>query len=45
MFSITKFDFETKAPDKISKLTIENKKVGENWPVLYVINYEFEVEI
>ncbi len=45
MFNITKFDFDNKAPKKISKLNIDNKKVGENWPIVYVINNNEEAYV
>ena len=45
MFSIKRFDFDSSAPGKISRLSIDNKKVGENWPVVYVINNDEEAYI
>lgn len=45
MFSISKYDFDNTAPNRISNLIIDNKKVGENWPIVYVINNDNEAYV
>ena len=45
MFSISRYDFDNTAPNKISNLIIDNKKVGENWPIVYVINNDNEAYV
>ena len=45
MFKITRFDFNSSAPHKISGLRINDRKVGENWPIVYVINNDDEAYV
>ena len=45
MFSIDRFDFQDGVNNEIQGLTHDGNNVGENWPVVYVINNDKEAYI
>ena len=45
MFEIDKFNFDSKAPDKILGLHHGDNYVGLNWPVAYIINNKEEAYV
>lgn len=44
-FTINRFDFNNSSPRKIERLKHGNTKVGENWPIVYVINNDYEAYV
>ena len=45
MIDIKRFDFNDDAPDKIAVYRRNENSIGENWPIVYIINNDEEAYV